>query len=109
MPISISSSPSTKVGSPVWGMEPAARATPIERVASRAFSVMRTTSSSSVQVAAAAPAILMTKMSPAMPRRRCSSPFGADATSSQMSTVRTRMPSSAAISAAMSKFMRSPA
>jgi hypothetical protein len=83
--------------------------TPMERVASPAFSVMRTTSSRSLIVADAPPAILMTKMSPAMPRRRCSWPFGAEATSSRMSTVRTRMPSSAAISAAMSKFITSPA
>ena len=78
------------------------------RVCAEAFLVTATTSSSDKPFAAAAPATLYRKKIPAIPRRRASSPFGADATSSAPTTVSTRIPSAAASSAAKSKLKTSP-
>ena len=70
---------------------------------------MRSDLSNDSILSQAAPAALKTKKLPATPRRFSLWSRGADATSSVVSTVRTSMSSIASISAAMSKFMTSPA
>ena len=109
MPISISSAPMSKFGRLVCGSEQGDSATPIVKVWSLAFLAMRSQSSSDCIMSQAAPATLKMKKFPATPRRFSRSARGAEATSSVVSTVRTSMSSIAAISAAMSKFMTSPA
>ena len=109
MPISISSSPISKFGRRVCGSEQAASATPMVKVRAFALRATRSTSSSGSIRSQAAPAALKMKTLPATPRRLSRRSRGAEATSSVVITVRTSMPSIAAISAAMSKFITSPA
>ena len=97
----------TNSGSWAPGMVQPEKATPNVRVASFAARPTRSTSSMSAPAAAAAPSALKTTKSPAMPRR--SSRSGDDATSSVTSTMRVSMPSWRSRSAAMPKFITSPA
>ena len=108
IPISISPSGRSKVGCPAAGSTQDERATPMERNPAAAALVVATTSASDAPSSARAPATLYSKAMPAIPRRRSSDPFGAEATSSAASTVATSIPSASASSAARSKFITSP-
>jgi hypothetical protein len=79
------------------------------RVLAMAFCATAITSSSVPPIAALAPPTFHIRISPATPRRLASSPFGAEGTSSLATTVRTTMPSRAAICMAIFTFMLSPA
>ncbi len=108
MPISIWPGSTVKVAVPTAGRMHGDSATPMVRIRVPARRVVSATAARLAPCAALAPATLYSRVRPAMPRRRSSLPAGAEATSSAPSTVAVSMPSSAASSAARSKFITSP-
>ncbi len=99
---------SSNVGMPAAGTVHGDRATPMLRTLSRAFSATRPRRRKSAPSAACAGHLVQEEDPGDAAPRLSSLPRGADVTSSAHRTDRTSMPSSAASSAASSKFMRSP-
>ncbi|MCY1369752.1 hypothetical protein D9M69_568060 [compost metagenome] len=109
MPTSIVPGSMWKLALPTAGITQADRPTPMLRVFAMAFCAAAITSSREAPSAALAAPTFHMKISPATPRRRASSPFAAEGTSSLATTVLTTMPSRSAIWRAMPTFMLSPA
>ena len=108
IPISTSSSASSKLGFPAAGTVQGAIAIPMERTFAITFSATAFTSAKLPPFSAHAPAHLCTKIVPAIPLLPVVHVLFSTATSSFTTTFSTSMPSSAAISAAISKFITSP-
>ena len=97
MPTSIVPGSIVKLALPTAGITQADSPMPMLRQLSIAFCAAAITSSSEPPSAALAPPTFHIRISPATPRRRASSPLGADAASSLATTVLTVMPSRSAI------------
>ena len=108
MPISTSSSPSSKVGDPAAGTVQEVRASPIDRTLALTSRARSATEARSAPSSALAPTIFSISTVPPTPRRPWVYSESLTATSSAMTTASTSIPSALASSAASSKFMMSP-
>ncbi len=108
MPISTSSSPSSKVGDPAAGTVQEVSASPIERTLRLTSRHSSATAARSAPSSALAPTIFSASTVPPTPRRPCVYSESLTATSSSMTTLSTWVPASRPRSAAISKFMMSP-
>ena len=108
MPISISISPSSKVGLPAAGTVHEVSAIPMLRPLAFTLRHRSATSASDLRCSAAAPQIFSASTVVPTPRRPAVYRLSWTATSSSITTDSIAMPSSRARSAAISKFMMSP-